>query len=166
MQFHTNVRKQYQLFYLMQCVPRIVQESNMQLVDNEWRELPCYKLNDVILKATDDDVFWHLVSQIKNDAEEYLFKHLSSFVLQMLSLPHSNASCERLFSRVNLIKTDIRNKIITPTINGLLLTQQAVKTDDGTCITFKPTIEMRSLMNKTLYDHKKETEIDQIIFDC
>ena len=40
-----------------------------------------------------------------------LFKNLKSFLTLYQVIPLSTASCERGFSKMNLIKTDIRNKL-------------------------------------------------------
>jgi hypothetical protein len=45
-----------------------------------------------------------------------LFKKLAIYVLTILSLPHSNADNERVFSKVNLIKTKSRNRLIMKSI--------------------------------------------------
>lgn len=50
-------------------------------------------------------------------------------------MPHSNADCERTFSEVNNLKTRLRNKLITPTINGTLLARQTIR-NHGNCTQF------------------------------
>ncbi|KAE9523128.1 hypothetical protein AGLY_016469 [Aphis glycines] len=49
-----------------------------------------------------------------------LFINLSEFILTILSLPLLNCVFERLFSKVNLIKTKQRNKLMTDTLNSLI----------------------------------------------
>lgn len=57
-----------------------------------------------------EDVFWHKISQIAID-EEKQYTVLPQFALAVLTLPHSNADTERIFSKNNLTKTKIRNKL-------------------------------------------------------
>lgn len=52
---------------------------------------------------------------------------LPKFALAALSIPHANADCERKFSKVNSIITKSRNKLITSTLNGILLADQTVR---------------------------------------
>lgn len=75
------------------------------------------------------------------------FSELTKFALDILSLPHSNSDCERVFSAVNCMKTKIRNRLNTETINGALHTKQHLNLN-GNCITFKPTKDMLNCMTK------------------
>ena len=78
------------------------------------------------------DTFWCKI--YKN--EKIKCKNLANFVLGVLSLPHSNADCERIFSEVNIMKTKKRNQLITETINGALMTRQYLR-NEGNCTKFK-----------------------------
>ena len=95
--------------------------------------------------------------------QSYL-KILSSFALAALSIQHSNARCERIFSKVNSIKTKTRNHLVTPTITGILLTTECIKgtQEDRCCQTFEPTKEMYSRMAaKNLYSGRIGTEHEE-----
>ena len=74
------------------------------------------------------------------------------YVLDILSLPHSNAECERIFSKYNLIKTKSRNRLIIKTINGTILASQLVK-DQGGCPKINPSAAMLSKVNKSMYSN-------------
>lgn len=80
--------------------------------------------------------------------ESFKFKELSNFVLDILVTPHSNASCERVFSKINLIKTDIRNRLCSETINGLLLASQSANKE---CYSFEISEKMIKTMTKDIY---------------
>lgn len=101
-----------------------------QSIDDEWRRLSNYELY-----FDNDDIFWR---KLLNYNGEDQYKNLSKFVLDVLCLPHSNADCKRIFSKVNLIKTKTRNKLIISSINGLLLSSQQVGAD---CTKYEPTSE-------------------------
>lgn len=78
---------------------------------------------------------------VKNSKIQYVFQNLARFVLNILSLPHSNAACERLFSKVNLIKTKTRNRLVTDTINGTILASECVNNFNNGCVNLPlPTI--------------------------
>lgn len=92
---------------------------------------------------------------------------LPDFALATLSLPHSNADCERIFSNVNAIKTKYRNKLVTETINGTLLAKQCVRGGRNqlqNCTNFTPSKAMLNRVNSaTLYPIKeKPSEEDNI----
>lgn len=67
------------------------------------------------------DKFWIKIFQSDSN-----FLELSDFALSVLSLPHSNSECERVFSKVNLFKTKIRSKLKTDTVNGALLSSECI----------------------------------------
>lgn len=87
----------------------------------------------------------------EEDAQSTNFKQLPKFMLAILSLPHSNAECERVFSRVNDIKTRKRSELLTKTIRGNLLTQQAIQRHGKNCIDFNPTKDMFEKHNIDMY---------------
>jgi len=89
-------------------------------------------------------------SSTKEDENIQKFKFLTAFMLSILSLPHSNAACERLFSQVNDIKTKKRNKSITRTIKGNILAQQSIQRSGTNCVDFIPSKDM-SKMTATIY---------------
>lgn len=122
------------------------QETDLQATDDEWRKLAIDSSIDPSVKQKNVEDFWVYLYNWEIDGE-FKFKNLATFVLQVISLPHSSADCERLFSKVNLIKTKIRNKLQTETLNGLLLFSQHIK--QTTCLNFKPTKEMIDSMNIT-----------------
>lgn len=144
---------------ILQALPRTVLEEKWQLIDDEWRMLPSFELPEHI-KITDDiDVFWHKVLHI-NESDSYgiTFKNLAKFVLDIVALPHTNADCERIFSAVNLSKTKIRNKLVTPTLNGILLSRQRVKN----CVSFEPSVkEIKSMTTSCLYPKLLQNETNE-----
>jgi len=143
--------------------PRIVNETNqIQLIDDEWRKLISYTFAPNILdiiKTKDVDNFW-----IYLKSHEQLFTNLSEFILTILSLPQSNCACERLFSKVNLIKTKLRNKLMTDTLNGLINSSECIK--PYSCYKFKPSKEMLNSMTSNMYDFINNTiDDDDITFE-
>lgn len=133
-------------------VPRITKRYNdleLQTIDNEWRKLQLFKIDDVLKQIKNTDEFWYYLYSLQSEGD-FLFKNVSTFVLQILSLPHSSVDCERIFSKVNLTKTKVRNKLQTPALNGLLLSNQFMK--KTSCIKFEPTKSMIDSMNVKMYN--------------
>ena len=85
--------------------------------------------------------FYQQLSLVMNQNDEPLFKNLSTFALRILSLPVSNTDAERLFSKINLIKTDVRNKLHTKSLAALTVISEAVKEQES-CYTFTPSDAM------------------------
>lgn len=89
------------------------------------------------------------------------YGELADFALSVLSLPHANADCERVFSTVNCMKTKLRNRLNTDTINGALHTKQHIKggRESGkTCVNFQPNEEMLSRMTKNILYPKTDDD--------
>lgn len=126
---------------LLSKLHRVVSAENYQRIDDEWRQLPSFKF-DEDLQTLETDTFWG--KTFRNDSNEDLFNNLAlRSVLNVLSLPHSNADSERAFSKINLVKTKTRNKLIVPIIKGILLSNQHKKKSGGT---------YNSLESKKFYD--------------
>ena len=124
------------MYDVIKLTPRIVRDLEMiQTIDDEWRAIPNYC--DILMLNVNDqtDDFWGKLSTMKDGDNTFLFKNVADYVLKVLSIPPSNTTCERVFSKVNLIKTKIRNKLITVTVNGILLTSECVKSA-GNCTRF------------------------------
>ena len=49
------------------------------------------------------------------------YKNIALFMLGLLTIPHSSAHCEGVFSAVRKIKTDMRSSMGTATLEALLV---------------------------------------------
>ena len=87
--------------------------------------------------TVDPEDFWMRVKKFKNGLDEPMFPKLSKFAMKLLSLPHSTAAVERIFSSVNMVKTKARNRLTVNNLKGRLLSKQAVK-KRGSCCSFVP----------------------------
>lgn len=127
---------------------------------NEWRTLPLTIEKNLKKKLIEESVeqFWWSLSKIKCFDETLLFPSLSKLAKMVLSLPHTNADSERIFSIVTAVRTKKRNKLGHDSLNAVCIIRshfQDCKTDctkynwgnhDGLYKKFKSNI---------LYDHKK-----------
>jgi hypothetical protein len=106
----------------------IYNKDLIQKIDDQWR-LYCQTINDFpedIKTETSIDKYWYKISITKDMTEICKFKELAKFFLGVLVIPHSNATCEQTFSKVNLTKTDIRNRLYSDTIKGLVLAPESI----------------------------------------
>lgn len=89
------------IFPLIKSLPRILDPQDIELtqkIDDQWR---LYCRSEINCEETSIDKYWYKISQTQM-SNEYTFKELGNFVLNLLVIPHSNAACERVFSKVNL----------------------------------------------------------------
>lgn len=104
--------------------PNVINEDSYEQLDREWHLI---KSTSELCKEDDFMTFWNKVFRIKNEIDQPMFPAMTLFVKAMLCLPHSSAATERIFSAVNINKNKIRNRILTPLMNGLLLTKERLK---------------------------------------
>ncbi|XP_076049531.1 protein FAM200B-like [Oratosquilla oratoria] len=153
----SNFRKSVpSLVPLVTALPLLVppeDSSLLQRLDDQWRILPLEGDNSA-LNTEDIDKFWTTLSKDKPNLTD-----LSQFALSVLSLPHSNAECERVFSKINLFKTKARNRLKTATVNGALLATECMKSTGSCCKNFNPTNDMYSLLAaKELYSNTSHSD--------
>ena len=82
-----------------------------------------FKLQDFENELLQQDLypFWNSISKLKDPVSgETRYGLLSRLAKALLILPHGNADTERIFSKMNLIKTKLRNCIGNKSLNGLL----------------------------------------------
>lgn len=125
-------------------------ENMLQLIDDQWRHLKSH-LQDFDVEVDPED-FWNTIKLFRNDVGDLMYDELAGYVFNCFIYPHSNASCERIFSKINLAKTKGRNALKTDTIKAILFTEEHLKKG---CNVFEPTNKMLNLMStKNLYDFK------------
>nr|XP_022907493.1 uncharacterized protein LOC111418993 [Onthophagus taurus] len=131
--------------------PNLIDESMLQPLDNEWRLL---RNNNEIL-AFPDDVFliWNEVNKIESGDGTSMFRTLVNFVFNILILPHSSANVERVFSQINLMKTNQRNKLDADTISALLHTKSYI--GENNCHDF--IVEKKIIQSMTSHNLYKNT---------
>ncbi len=73
------------------------------------------------------------VQQVPNDTDPLMwwkqyqqeFPDLTRMTRQYLTVPATSASPERFFSRVGLVQTDLRGRLLDTTLNDLMWTKRA-----------------------------------------
>jgi hypothetical protein len=94
-------------------------------VNREWQ-----LLSDIDLLTNCDDLsdFWTKVATMKNQIGEPMFNNLMNVVKLILSLPHSSAVAERVFSQLSMIKNRLRNRLAISTCSYILALKENIKT--------------------------------------
>lgn len=141
--------------------PNLVLETDIQQVDNEWRQLQNLNFTDFNLSENDEVVsFWNTISKIKLGNTEFQFPKLIELVFNLLCLPHSSANVERSFSQINLNKTQARNRLKSNTLESLLLTKSLVS-HTGNCYNFAIAPEhIKKHNTQTLYQKESKSNLD------
>lgn len=116
-------------------------EIDCQQLDNEWREHALLDHNKLELyDSLDVETYWSKVLKIQNCVGKDIFPNLSIVIKFLLILPFSNSSVERVFSKLKITKTDLRNKLSSETISAVMFTKEGIDKNGGA--NFEPSIEM------------------------
>ncbi|TGZ49927.1 Uncharacterized protein DBV15_12454 [Temnothorax longispinosus] len=90
---------------------------------DSWNKIHLIKWNN----TTETKTFWYEVILYKDAAGQNPFYDLAMFALKMLSLPHSDADVERLFSQLNLIKNKLKNRLEADTVKDIICIRAGLK---------------------------------------
>lgn len=122
---------------------------DLNIIQTEWRRMKVLiKDNDktrLLLLAVDE--FWHTISKIKDYSDTYQYFNISKLAQICLSLPHSNAEAERIFSVVTDVKTKKRNRLGDDTLNSIAVIRSAYAAKEINCLNFEVTEKHLKLHN-------------------
>ena len=100
------------------------------------------------------DEYWDEVSLMINKVtKDPSFPLLSKLATAMLTIPNSNADCERVFSMIRKIQTDYRSDMDKSTLCSLLC---AKINATETCYQFQPSKALPRAANCATYNYNKE----------
>jgi hypothetical protein len=121
-------------------------EKDIECMDNEVR---VYDTNPQLLPeiGTDVETYWINVSRLKDSNGTLRFPVLTRLVRILMALPHGNADVERLFSKVTLIKTKLRNRLHDSTVNSIL--QVRVNDAKTACLHYEPSKDIVQNVRKS-----------------
>ena len=102
-------------------------------VDFQWKNLSLIHWSEV----TDCVKFWTEVSLYMDSTGQNPFRELVNVAFAVLSLPHSNAEVERIFSCVNITKTKLRNRMKVQTLHSLLCVKFGLKREGKCCYSYE-----------------------------
>lgn len=126
-------------------------------IEKQWMDLvllPWSEKNNV-------QHFWGEVYHYRDLAGNNPFRDVALFAIKLLTLPHSNAEVERVFSQLNIVKTKVRNKLIADTINAILSIRYGLKRTDDCCYSYTdklPSNVLREISQSLKYVKEKESE--------
>ena len=94
--------------------------------------------------------------------EEYNEAFCAKFMIEKLTIAHSTASCERIFSMVTAVHTKIRNRLKVPSVESILRIRLYLKNRDLCCHNFEVTKSMLSKHNSNMYHDVNEHDISSL----
>lgn len=116
--------------FLIKLFPN--ERMHFEAINNPYRALAdLSELN--ALKNCDISTFWSKVENFKNELGEPLFPDISRVIIGILSIPHSTANVERVFSYQNKIKSKKRNRLNVTTLASIIQTKDLMKSSNSCC---------------------------------
>lgn len=100
---------------------------------NQWRSIHLQKWGEI----TNTVAFWAEVKQFRDSAGMNPYEDLASAAVSVLSLPHSNAEVERLFSQMSVIKNKLRNRMSLQTLSSILYIRYGLRLAGDACYEHK-----------------------------
>lgn len=105
-------------------LPLEQQESNdeaLNFLEMEFVKLQAFVIPPDVLHEERADAQWNAISQLRGADGLLKFGRISVVMLGILSIPHSNAECERQFSIVKKNRTQFRESMSDTTLGHILL---------------------------------------------
>ncbi|KAL7302741.1 hypothetical protein TKK_0004789 [Trichogramma kaykai] len=106
---------------LIEAFPQFVQDSDK--IKEQWGLLMEKQFSPEVTEEKAVDIFWSKILDYSRENNN-CFEHLCKFALSVLLLPNSNASSERVWSKLNLEKTALRNRLHFETVQSILFAAQ------------------------------------------
>ena len=126
-------------------LPYLAEVADMTSADLEWRKQGLEEPEDV-LDGEPSTVFLRKRLNAKAVNGRFKYPNLKKVVACVMSLPFSNASVERVFSLLKLIKTNSRNALKRETLVCLMHANTGMKANNVHTSQVEPTGEFVRLM--------------------
>lgn len=114
---------------LFSTFPYLAEETDVVRADLEWRKQSLEESTELI-PGEPSITFWQKRLNAMTIHGSLKYPNLRKVVACMMSLPFSNASVERIFSLLNLIKTHSRNSLKRETLVGLMHTHAGMRAQE------------------------------------
>ena len=151
-------------------------DEELPVLENQWRQLSQVEWAETKMfkdkpLPKDPVMFWSSVREYKGtsvgDDEDLnnnrIFLEVSDFVLGKLTIAHSTAAVERTFSILSCVKTKLRNRMKSSTVEAVIRIRTYLYNRDKCCKSISVSDEMLKLFTSKIYsssdkDSCKDTE--------
>lgn len=134
-------------------------------LDQQWQRIGTVSWPEI--DVLDAEKFWMKVYDHTDASGEKDFMELATFALSLLAIPVSNASVERVFSQMNLVKNKLRNRMQHKSLENTLHVRAFMQRSGICCNSFTPTEGMLSQFTKDIYCVDADNDnIDYIDIDA
>lgn len=110
------------------------------------------------LASLEIDEMWKNILNSKNFDGTKIFSNLESLVEVVLSLPHSNAEVERIFSIVTDVKNKKRNRLSNDTVSAICIVRSSFQDANINCTNFEIDARHLELHNTPKYEEQRTSD--------
>lgn len=136
-----------------------IKEDRITEIERQWQNLTLVKWN-----ARTTFELWIEVKSYKDSSDSCPFKELAEVAINILSLPHSNAEIERVFSQLNIVKNKQRNRMKVNLINSILAIRAGLRRLKTNCFNYElPNDVLNLIGTKASYDDTLTEEFEMYI---
>lgn len=146
-----NIRKINSLGHLLNSNMFRFVISNINDLEKEWRFL---RNDDSIAQLFELGTmeFWKEIGKIKKGDDSLAFPNVIKLISFVSTLPHSNACVERIFSKINVNKTKLRNRLSTETLSSILHAKNLISSqNESCCFNFNINSDLIDRHNNSMY---------------
>ena len=145
------------LQYFINRFPCLAQQDctvSLDTIEQEFLMYQVVPLPTAVTSAERIDMAWHLIGQMRDAATgNAKFRNLSSVMKGILTIFHSNADCERIFSLVQKNKTDYRPNMSTRTLGSLLTRKMMQSAQANVCHSMQYSTSLLHRAKSATYTH-------------
>ncbi|KAH6928223.1 hypothetical protein HPB50_012599 [Hyalomma asiaticum] len=125
-----------------------IPSTRIDAIESQWRSITTVAWKD----TSTTQKFWCEVYNYRDSYGENPFGELADFTISMLVLPYSNAEVERSFSQMNLLKTNLRNRLSPNTVNAIMVIRAGLKRNKKGCFDYElPEKTIRLIGTRDVY---------------
>lgn len=161
-----RILKKMSLFSVEECL-KVVKEPVIEIaevlgylpeqidkIDSQWRNLTVVRWQE----TTSTVKFWAEVASYKDAIGVNSFHDLSELALNILSLPHSNAEVERLFSQINIVKSKLRNRLNSKSVSAIITVRSGLRRVGKCCYSYElPEVVVKQIGTMATYSETKSS---------
>lgn len=97
--------------------------SALDALEEQFVSYQIAQIPESVLREERADQQWAMLMALKSPSGELRYDRLGRVMLGILTIPHTNAECERVFSQVRKNKTDFRGSMNNETLSSVLITK-------------------------------------------
>ncbi|XP_013383769.1 uncharacterized protein LOC106154078 [Lingula anatina] len=137
--------------FFLKKFPCLIPEEERGKLESEFA---LYQVTDIRdIKKDRLDEAWAEMGQMKDENGVQMFQVLPKFMLRILTIPHSSAHCERVFSMVRKTHTAFRPNMSSQTLEAILINKSRSGNAGARSYTRKQLDSLKSCYVESLSKH-------------